>query len=549
MKKVNKILYGLLIALVILTVTTSPLLACIVFGLSLIASTYVKTFGVLTMGMTSQEEELVMEIEKRTKKQVHELQTGMITLEVFNKRMEKIDSDLSTTSSLYAEDLKTKITELRSTLEDKIKLIDAELVKYAKMVEQRNQGIEDNLRDILSSDDFKKFAESPSGRTKEMKLRFSLTSNYTGTALLTKKVADPILQPERKAHIRDLVPIVPTDMPVLVAPKVTAFVDNGNVVAENGTVTASTMTIAEETWTLKRLTAFVDAISYRALKSIKWLENYIRLMLTSRLLFVEDGQMLLGDNASNNLDGMLKNFSVMTFTGPAILAHAVESVATWNTTARTIVKTHLPHGIPNGYKITISNATNGPYNATFDCDVLDAYRFVINSPYVAEAAPQIDAWTAVTYHPYKDSVDNANELDCLKAAIAMCQVGEFQATGGIIHPSVGTKITAFLKNAVEFDYLQLNSVVRRGGFLWIDNVPFVESTACPIGRFFIGDFSAVNIQLCPFTDLTITFAADVANIKANTVVAIIQEEVIFPIFNPYVLWSADFTTFKAELET
>ena len=71
----------------------------------------------------------------------------------------------------------------------------------------------------------------------------------------------------------------------------------------------------------------------------------------------------------------------------------------------------------------------------------------------------------------------------------------------------------------------------------------------PYGKFISGDFSRNGLELKEFTPLNIQFVEDVESVKKNEIVVVIEEEIIFPIYNPFWFLYGVFSTAKAELET
>ena len=64
-----------------------------------------------------------------------------------------------------------------------------------------------------------------------------------------------------------------------------------------------------------------------------------------------------------------------------------------------------------------------------------------------------------------------------------------------------------------------------------------------------GDFSRTGAELKEFTPLNIQFVEDVTTVKKNEIVVVIEEEIIFPIYNPYWFTFGKFATAKTQLET
>jgi hypothetical protein len=76
----------------------------------------------------------------------------------------------------------------------------------------------------------------------------------------------------------------------------------------------------------------------------------------------------------------------------------------------------------------------------------------------------------------------------------------------------------------------------------------VETNAVPYNKFLSGAFVDA-VELLQFEELTLSFVTDTTYAKANKVMALIEEDILLPIYNPNKFVFGDFTTAKAALET
>jgi HK97 family phage major capsid protein len=70
------------------------------------------------------------------------------------------------------------------------------------------------------------------------------------------------------------------------------------------------------------------------------------------------------------------------------------------------------------------------------------------------------------------------------------------------------------------------------GKVSISTMPIAVSNAMPAGHFLVGDFQRA-CELAELTPLTVQISEDTTDKKKNQVTVIAEEEIIFPIYNPY----------------
>ena len=116
------------------------------------------------------------------------------------------------------------------------------------------------------------------------------------------------------------------------------------------------------------------------------------------------------------------------------------------------------------------------------------------------------------------------------------------ATGIVLNPVDATKIET-LKGSDEH-YIDVQRL--ENGVLTIGGLPVVETTAMPAGKFIVGDW-ILAAALAQFSELTLEFSESTQEKLKNMVEAIVQEEVLFPIYNPYMFVTGNFTTAKAAI--
>jgi len=227
------------------------------------------------------------------------------------------------------------------------------------------------------------------------------------------------------------------------------------------------------------------------------------------------------------------------------LATAFSSVATYNGGTQALITFAAVHNLRNGDNLIIANASESTYNATHSSiEVINTTQVIIDLTFVTEA--DTSAWTGSSTSPFYLGIDLAQEYDVLAVADAGLEAGEYTNTGFVIHPSQGTQI-GLLKDT-QGNYLNLSKDVS-GRITGVNGKPVAYTTAMPYGKWLNGDFSRNGVELKEFTPLNIQFVEDVETVKKNEIVIVIEEEIIFPIYNPFWFTFGKFSTAKTQLET
>lgn len=420
----------------------------------------------------------------------------------------------------------------------------------ASMTISQNEEGKIILADAESEVEYRKSNRNTKIQEIETKATVDMTS-HTGTVMISE-VSDIVRDdtPTRSSHVRDLLAVSMTNQAQIVAGQVYDFTDSltlgAVMLAENTATPESIFKSKENTWSLKRI-GNAMRISKRelAVNGLEWVINKVMAKLPNATLFVEDTQLLFGDGVGNNVKGLAVDARAYSQIGPIFVATSFDSVATYNSGAQALVTFDVAHSLRNGDTLTIANAVEATYNAAHSSiEVINATQVVLDVAYVAEA--NVEVWTGTSTHAFYLAIDNAQEYDVLATADADLDAGEYECNGHVVHPSQGTQM-GLLKDTTG-NYLNIVKTPD-GRIASINGKPVVYTTAMPYGKFLSGDFSRNGVELREFQALNIQFAEDVNSIKKNEIVIIIQEEIIFPIYNPFWFLFGKFSTAKAELET
>jgi hypothetical protein len=380
-----------------------------------------------------------------------------------------------------------------------------------------------------------------------------INPNHTGTVMISQ-VSDIVRDdaPARKMHVRDLLNVGMTNQAQVVAGQVYDFKDSltlgAIMLSENGQAPESVFKSKENTWGLKRI-ANSMRISKRWFKTngLQWVIDHVIAKLPDATYTVEDFQLLFGDGLGNNVDGLSKQAQPFNLVPNTYIATNFLNVATYNGGLQALITFNIPHGMKNGDSLTIAAATNAGYNATHESiEVVNATQVVIDEAYVAETLGQVAVWTGIGASIFYQAIDSAQEVDVLSVARALLVAGEFNATGHIVNPQ--QKIQMGLLKATDDNYLNIQKDAN-GEVVSVGGLPLASTTAMPTGKFMSGDFSRNGAELLEYTPLSIQFYEDVQTGQSNEIVLVIEEEIIFPVYNPYWFIYGKFSTAKTQLET
>jgi hypothetical protein len=399
----------------------------------------------------------------------------------------------------------------------------------------------------LSNDEDGKIALVDAGSNKAV---IPIT-NHTGTVMISE-ISDIIRDdtPSRKMHVRDLLNVSETSSAQIVGGQVTGWTDaltlGATVLAENTAAPESTFTSQEQTWGVKRI-ANSMRISKRWFKvnGLQWVIDYVLAKLPDATYTVEDFQLLFGDGSGNNVTGLAKTAQAFDLTPNTYVATDFASVATWDSGAQALVTFAAAHGMRNGDSLTIANATHTGYNDTHTAvEVVNATQVIIDEAYVVEASTA--AWTGSSSNIFYQAIDNAQEYDVLAVSEALLEVDEFAVSGHAVNPQ--QKVQMGLLKATDDNYLNIQRD-SAGRVVGVNGKPIVSTSAVPAGKYFSGDFTRNGAELREFTPFNIQFVEDVTTAKANEIVVVVEEEIIFPIYNPFAFIYGKFADAKTELET
>jgi hypothetical protein len=483
-------------------------------------------------------------------------------------RYKEIKAELKTLSDdmrkgdLEKEAFATKFEEITGKLEaldaEKFKAYQKSLEKLeAAMMKQGDEmkalkenptgkanagGLRKEIQAIQETPEYKEFVDSNGKKKASFNLKtVSITDDYTGTSQvhITTRDNRVVDHPQVvRLNIRDLLTVMPTDLPYLAFTEVYDWDRAVGVNTENGSLAESSFKVREATVDAKRIGTFVT-ISNRMIKSAKWVLNHLMQRLPAQVKYYEDFQLLWGDGAGNNVTGIFKvapDFTTTVNTPIIGAAGSVTSIATYDSGDKTLVTFTANQLLNNGDTITFAATTGTTYDGAHVAKVISPTQFIIEQDFTSDANVLAN-WTFIVNSPFKESIEAAQQIDVLKVAKTLVTQQEYSANGIVLNPVDATLIET-LKDTTE-QYLDVKRL--ENGILTISGIPVVETTAMPAGNFAVGDW-AMAAALLEFSSLVLEFSESTDEKLKNQVVAIIQEEVLFPIYNKYMFIVGDFTT-------
>lgn len=477
---------------------------------------------------------------------VNKAMEGAITAEDMKTQFESINEQLKGyDAEKFAQVVKDN-EELRDMLKDAMESIQK--AKEIGAMDRVNK-FDEMLNEMFDSEKFKEFADGHTRKSGvfggfKMKDIVSMTDDYTGDILISRQLPN-VVSPysNRRLHMRDVISVLQGDpnFPQLTFAEITNLDRNARYHTENGRLSESSFQVKENSVSTKRLGTFVH-ISKRMLKSRVYVRSYILATLPDAVLRAEDAGILFGDGNGENLDGIANKNGVVPVetivSGPIVTgaAGSVKSCEPYNGGVDALVEfTNAQPLILDGMKITFAGATdNASLNGTHDVIKVNDRQIIVRgigatTAVTTETAAHCGAITFTVKSAAYQSVTLPNSLDVIKTAFAVMTYAQYAPNAIVLNP--------LTVNAIECEKdttgRNLGLVQMNGGVKTIAGRPIVEYDGIPVGMYLIGDFSVNGCSIVDYTNLNLEWAEDVEDKLTNSVHLIAQEEIIFPIYNPW----------------
>lgn len=509
--------------------------------------------------LKKQQEEFLGKMESKMQSIVDNAIKGVITKE---------DVSAQVNEAIKSFEKEFKVKEANEEIKELAKQVKTlgESISKMKSVGVTNEQISkfsQRIDEMYESEKFKDFIEGHS-RKSGVFTGFSLkditpdsmTNDYTGDHLITNQlgVVANKYAPKR-LHMRDVLTSLAGDpaYPNLAFTEIELIDRNARYQTENGRLSQSHIKVKEQNASVKRLGTFLS-ISKRMLKSRAYIKSYIVAMLPEAVYSAEDWNILFGDGNGENLDGIVNKTGVKSVesiitesvvTGSAGSVSAVAAFtldATNNANPGIVITFANPQpDILDGMKITFANAVvNTGINGTHDVIKMNDRQILLPNLTLSGTETGVASMTFTVKNGGFQSIEDPNSFDAIKTAFAVMSYAQYKPTAIVLNPITVNTIES------EKDTLgrNLGLIVENGGVKYIAGRPIIEYDGIPAGKYLIGDFSPVAASIVDYTNLTLEWAEDVETKLTNQVVLIAQEEIIFPIYNPWAFAYGDLATLK-----
>ena len=259
---------------------------------------------------------------------------------------------------------------------------------------------------------------------------------------------------------------------------------------------------------------------------------------------------MFGDGNGENLLGIANHTGVKPveeIINTAIVtgaAGSVEKVETYNGGKDTLVTLSKVYDeILDGMSIQFAGAdVNTGLNTAHNLvKVTDRQFLLVGVAFVGDETA-LDKMTFTVRDAGFKSVEEPNSEDVVRTAFAVMTYAQYAANAIVLNPMTVNAIDSEKDTTGR----PLGIIKMVNGIKTIAGKPIIEYTGITPGKYIVGDFIS-GANLVDFTSLQLEWAEDVNTKLANQMVLIAQEEVIFPVYNPWAFAYGDLETLKTAI--
>lgn len=519
-------------------------------------------FGVKTAGLPDEQRKFVDSIVGGITDIINKSNAGLIDDETFTSRLAELGAQMTKANNEALKELQKDNEELIKQVKSQAESIE-KLHKKGISMEMISK-FDERLNEMFDSEKFQDFASgkrSKSGQFEGFSLKeadetpVSMTENYEGTHLITRqdsRVVSPIAK--KPLHLREVVSVLAGDpaYPNLAFAQCDWMDRNARYVSENGRLPKSSVKFKEQNYSTKRLGTYI-VLSKRMLKCRVYVRSWVLAMLPEAVRMAEDWNILFGDGNGENLLGIANHKGVEpveTIISGALVegaAGSVKSITPYNNKQDTLIEFVNPQPLVlDGMQITIANAsTASGLNKTHSIVKMnDRQILLVGVPLAAEESePNVAAVTWKVNNGAFKSIEAPNSEDVINTAFAVMTYGQYFPNAIVLNPITVNAIQSE-KDALgrKLDIIQVVNGVK-----YIASRPIIEYTGIQPGKYLLGDFSPNGSAIVDYTAMTLEWATDVDYILSNEVALIAQEEVIFPVYQPWAYAYGDLAALKAAI--
>ena len=235
----------------------------------------------------------------------------------------EIDSKIETKSMEVVETIKAdnanKVQEVETKIEAMAKrLDDAEMInkKAFEAKAEAPMSFKSALEKAIEDgglDSYKKNGNAELLLKADMKI----SSDFTGDVIQPTRVDGVKFDPSKPSHIREILPIGSTDSDVVRYVKESAYSDGASFKQEGATLGQTDFELEAKDANVRKLGTYLR-VSEEMMDDYKQLVSYLSARVPSKIMAVEDTQILNGNGSNPNLSGLFTDgtaFSAGSFSG------------------------------------------------------------------------------------------------------------------------------------------------------------------------------------------------------------------------------------------
>ena len=158
----------------------------------------------------------------------------------------------------------------------------------------------------------------------EIKADMTIAADFTGDVARVQRIEDIKYDPSRAIHIRSLIPNGSTDSQIVRFPKESGYSDNASTKAEGSALGQSDFDITATSIQMEKIGTTMR-LTEEMLDDTPQITSYLSARVPSKVLAIEDNQILNGNGSSPNLDGLFTDGGAFTTTSSGAFYQSVES--------------------------------------------------------------------------------------------------------------------------------------------------------------------------------------------------------------------------------
>ena len=158
----------------------------------------------------------------------------------------------------------------------------------------------------------------------EVKADMTMAADYTGVVADETVVSQFKFDPSRSVHVRNLIPQGSTSAQTIRFPKESGYSDNAAATAQGSTLGQSDFDITATSVNLEKIGTYMR-LTEEMLADTPQLSSYLSARVPSKVLSVEDTEILNGDGSAPNLDGLFTDGTAFVTASSGAFYQSVES--------------------------------------------------------------------------------------------------------------------------------------------------------------------------------------------------------------------------------